>query len=1521
MCNILLLLYIIHSFFVHKNEQKNATHATTACAFDNDRITMSRTQPLTLEQLLNKKKIMYRNQMDTSENKAIPTFIGPGGVSLQEPEVSFGLLFATSLRRSLANDLRKQAILLGCISNSEESLVLSSNLWQGGSFLQNYDVDRINNNNNTATTSLVGTPLLGENCTSQLPLPLSTTTKNATSPQLNNQQQAMAIDAALWNASDWTWSFIVVAQDAVSTSSTNYSNTTTTKTRGSINREMWMQDRFAACNASYNVLTSTTTTTQQTTSDSANNNNKEQGGMAIRPITLCEPAPTAGLQTLCKAMLQYRTSIQTINCEIMGGGSCLYRPGTFYVPYVWSATNQEFAADTVISYYRNILNQPRFVNETYTKVCPSRNSLLDRLTLLSQIQAKQCPANQIEYLKGIMQSIKNIGHDLLYMGYCLVMFVANILGMAYSQDAFSMNSMLEMAKSYMLQFITTAEEIIMPILNAIVNLIFGVSSTGRVLKNALVFLCEYYNYLIQNIYIPIWCTIIRPALYVIFNTLEGIVVPFSRDAANKIDAVWVAIAGGDGGIGISDTAQCIGSLKIHIDCGGDSMHTADNASDKTFETAALATLCWTDSSASSSLGGAGILGGISSASYLSCTASDTCALDPLNFDSYNSNQDLVPCTSCPMLSSSDSSGTSAYRFGCDTYLKRCTCGISSNTPAQCMSNSDCSSSSQQKSGAICAVTSNLDLVNQATTYLPCSECSSMGMQPACVFSSNIAPICACVAVAQIGTLQTCSNRGQSVSLLQATGQCLATSNYDLQRNTLSVDLVLDFGTLIIAPCILGLSENGCIGVSLPLPSGGQYARSLVVLFLTSSSSSSFLSSSTSNSNFWGGGGTGGGRRMRHLLDYSNGNSISNQRHLLVLSSAIGADPTTAITTTKTVHSKNTEKIETELILDENQTLAILQNWEHTPLFCKKAISTQNRENVKWCLHWRFAAISLLTMFDRDIELPTTTATKKTFMDHIIDLFIDRTPHQPHKDEDDAILLSWTFLLKNPSMIFYIASNQKAANFFLRQHRAGLFPILMDTAASIFAHSLQTLKPLFIYNNNSNNTTHIHANATEKKENSSKSTRVENSTSSSQGDIHHQVRKLWQYPPTLNKNMGSIPASNRRNLPQEPALTSTVSQLSCKALDKPLQAIASAFWDTVAYYQYISSSNSQKNDTNITTSAQVNASNNSNINGNFTIAGLMINNNNKNGRYTLQFDLPVPQDFDIIDNQRVTGGDFADLVFGGYGRSIIAAFSSQEKYNETSNLITGRRLLKELSYCNYTSLILKKTTNTTPVPLFYLAIITGLFFVLLTTLCVPSSSCLTWIIWTILFPMVFFWLAYGISPLCWPMIPPSLPHDIAVEVASIIPESLEIPRFLVEDHCTIRGLLSDGTYDPRCFKRCQHAPFLMQSWQDALAWWLCDLSQATCIEAAQAAERWSILQDFASSSAYFAQVVAFEELDPDFTAAHRLCAFFTSHQIVFAITIFIFAILVIPSVILGIMEIFAGAIVLLMQARSSEIMDT
>ena len=557
---------------------KNATHGVSACTSSASsdppfprRLVFARAAPLGLDALVALRTPRYYRDDIGVRRPATPAFVGPGNTKLQEPETSFGLLYATSLRRALAHDLVVQGA--GCALATP---------WPGATFWRSY----------------LGGAWAGgsnNNCT-------SSSSSSYNTPPLPNRSLAASLaqraDARLWNAT-------------TTGSHNNNNNIWSTSTSqplpgGYLDRTLWVgkKARYAACNQSYRSATGL--------------NSQQQ--LAVRAISLCEPAPTAGLQALCRAMLQYRTDIGTVNCEIMGNGTCLYRPGAFYVPYMWSATNQQFSADTVRAYYQNVVAQPRFANESFGTLCPAGSDLLSQIAALSQTQAQQCPGHQIEFLKGVLETLKLVGHKLLYMGYCVAMFAANAIGALFAQSGFIMDAMLRLAGTYLLEFIRAAESIIMPILNAIVNVLFGTSSVGRIIKTALGLLCRTYNFAVEYFFVPIWCGVLRPALYGIFMALHGVFSVFWPDAADKTQKIAMAIAGGDSGM---DVRSCMGSLTLQIQCDADTQDT--NTTNAAFLAAPIATRCWTDTSPSMQLAGAGPFGGGGDASFLACTASDTCA--------------------------------------------------------------------------------------------------------------------------------------------------------------------------------------------------------------------------------------------------------------------------------------------------------------------------------------------------------------------------------------------------------------------------------------------------------------------------------------------------------------------------------------------------------------------------------------------------------------------------------------------------------------------------------------------------------------------------------------------------------------------------------------------------------------------------------------------------------------------------------------------------------------------------------
>lgn len=291
-------------------------------------IALGRVRPLTLQALLEKRPRYYRDALLLARDGVGPpiTTIGPGGVELQEPESSFGLLYAASLVRTLANDMR---LLIqrwpGCAPARAS--------WPSHLFWGEF-VARA-----SSPTSIF--PFL--NCSSS-PAPAFVPAETTQSTTTNTTASASAAgeaerrrELALWSAAaansndnkgeGWTW---------LGVDGAGY---------GTVDRSLWLSGaRFAACNASFHA-------TFPSSSSDGRPSSSAPRLLAAKAISLCEPAPTEGLQTFCKSLLRYRMEVTNVNCILSGDGSCLYQPGAFYMPYAWSPTNQKFAADTVATYY------------------------------------------------------------------------------------------------------------------------------------------------------------------------------------------------------------------------------------------------------------------------------------------------------------------------------------------------------------------------------------------------------------------------------------------------------------------------------------------------------------------------------------------------------------------------------------------------------------------------------------------------------------------------------------------------------------------------------------------------------------------------------------------------------------------------------------------------------------------------------------------------------------------------------------------------------------------------------------------------------------------------------------------------------------------------------------------------------------------------------------------------------------------------------------------------------------------
>lgn len=1371
-------------------------------------LTLERAVPMTLSQLFSKKRKTFKYQLYSSSvsPKSFITFKGPGNPSTDNimvdysttvlPEISFGLHYGVSLTRMLANDLKYQ-----CQKKYNTTCSLDDLVWKGGfEFLKLYvenpqflikKRDQSQTNPTASILNLLNKLFRG---VPQQSNTATTTTEHA---------KAHVRDETLWKTPNWTWSYYVETNHT-----TNLSNNETSSSAipeefdrmyiGTVNRSLWRRNRFEACKQSHKeyFLNSNRTLPK---------NAMEFNTMRI---TLCEPAPTGSLQEFCRQLLQFRQDIALINCQIMGKNDCLYSPGMFYVPYAWSPTNQEFSADTVLRYYREVIEQ-KFQDQTMEAVCPARNSMMNNLIKLSLQTRNQCPAEQIEYLKDTFNSIKSIGKDILYMGYCLVMFVLNIVALVFTKTGEAGAAMTEVASMYMKEFFGVAAKIIMPILNAFISLIFGTSSSGKIIQEIFVYLCEIYNWIMENILVKVWCAVVLPILGVIFEIIKVVIGSFSPGIRQNIDTIWSVLNGGRSAF---DPAGCIGNLRLTMVCRPPDESRSFNASN--FYTHHLATRCWIDSKIKNGYSSS-VFGGSSDFSFLSCSVSDTCAKDPIRIDDYQEDEhNLIACASCPEVDLEDSTG---QKFGCNTLLKRCTCSVNTKTTSQCVTNGECAAINPTDSKT-CGISKSIDNVRNAPSNVPCTQCGQLGLQPVCVVDGKGdagVGVCACSSIKDAGFLSRCppEMNGQTMLLVSGTGKCLISPNNEMAALG-SAEFNIDFSSAAIGACALGLTstafEARCLKVTLPAQNSFYDSTKTNFVVITNfllQENTNILSQFTSVS----------GQRRRLLTLGNDSNNVFHDVHPLFIDILFEC---VSSTTTIVVQDRNT-----------TQLSKILQN-------------PRLRNKIKDCIHSLWTNQQMTLLFN-------VTAQNMLFHPFALSYWLEQT-------------------------------RGKGLISFARDSIAPVLSMMLVSNISLF-HLFR-----FNYSDSNNN-----------------SSSLDNET------IYiNKSKPRRRILATNDDGTRSTPTLIPIKLPSQ----------TCFALEKPLQDISNAFWDTVRLYHSRSNANEQQQvqgatNNNTTTSSEKWWYSFPPLNSNATVSSPF---KSEGWMSTIAY---------TAISWTLSGGSAS-------GEQIIQAMTLNLSYDDATknNYFTGTRLISDLSRCNFTTITFGPQPSKPLLP--WLLLLFMVTYMIST--CCSSSTILSMILWLIFFPVLLFWTVYNVSPLCWPMVPSKLPKDVTSEISKIIPTSIKIPYYLLHTEClsyktiyfqnesfpfptskNVMDILASRPNKNVCFKKCAAEPFLMKTWQDPLAWWMCEINTDVCRWVADNIKTLPVCKDFVSSAFYFSEVLKLRDKDNEFVQAHRFCAIFSSHEIVFATAITLSILLISPSIFQFIAEIFSGAVILVIHASNAE----
>jgi hypothetical protein len=174
-----------------------------------------------------------------------------------------------------------------------------------------------------------------------------------------------------------------------------------------------------------------------------------------------------------------------------------------------------------------------------------------------------------------------------------------------------------------------------------------------------------------------------------------------------------------------------------------------------------------------------------------------------------------------------------------------------------------------------------------------------------------------------------------------------------------------------------------------------------------------------------------------------------------------------------------------------------------------------------------------------------------------------------------------------------------------------------------------------------------------------------------------------------------------------------------------------------------------------------------------------------------------------------------------------------------DILTARNLAKDMLMCDFESVMLCSRHNRR---IFVSLVISYIFYLVISTLMgfvgLKGVANITFY----LIPFITLWLAYGLSPMCLPMIPTCILSDIIESVQIIMPAKITWPDTLQ----IYPGCLGPKWYDPNatvipppqfanitrgssaCMLSCRGPPFYFLSWESSLAWITCTFNSTTCV---------------------------------------------------------------------------------------------
>ena len=379
----------------------------------------------------------------------------------------------------------------------------------------------------------------------------------------------------------------------------------------------------------------------------------------VVPIEMCNI--DSKLDDVCSVLQEARLTIANGNC--VASGECLLNPG-FYSPAVFSVSNNDFVRVTVQNFY-----------ESYDEnSCAVDRKTAENLLLRTQNERllDACPSTVIEAIKQYVISLREMATLVAEIIVIVIQMTIKLLSLLLGSltDALVNRVGREILELF-LEMVELTVQMLEQLAKMFYKLIFEQTGLGRALEDMVNALCEALNMLMGIVKI-VYCEFVK--------TLVEELVKFLVWIADFVENDFNKVCFGDCGMGdsmgfVRDFASLIenyilSGMRSWCAGSGEVCQPLPKDLPEDLGSGALPfpTRCWAAYTPNAGM-----------ATQLSCTRSDTCAVDVLSTDK------TVVCNGCPVQPLE--SGFQDY--GCNIATKLCTCKTQYMYTTYCTNNEQC----------------------------------------------------------------------------------------------------------------------------------------------------------------------------------------------------------------------------------------------------------------------------------------------------------------------------------------------------------------------------------------------------------------------------------------------------------------------------------------------------------------------------------------------------------------------------------------------------------------------------------------------------------------------------------------------------------------------------------------------------------------------------------------------------------------------------------------------------------------